>query len=61
MTPSARAELMKKPLRKRVLHLVVTGRFRSGEEVLARLTKDGLPEAVKANEVQAIVNEVWGT
>ncbi|KHN86759.1 RNA polymerase II elongation factor ELL [Toxocara canis] len=58
-----RAELSRKPLRKRVIHLVVLGKFRSADEVVAQLKKDainedGVQEAVKARD---IVDEVAET
>uniref|UniRef100_A0A915AUN2 OCEL domain-containing protein n=2 Tax=Parascaris univalens TaxID=6257 RepID=A0A915AUN2_PARUN len=57
-----RAELSRKPLRKRVIHLVVLGRFRNADEVIAQLKKeaineDGIQEAAKARDIVDEVSE----
>uniref|UniRef100_A0A915PR47 OCEL domain-containing protein n=1 Tax=Setaria digitata TaxID=48799 RepID=A0A915PR47_9BILA len=56
-----RAELSRRPLRKRVIHLVILGRFSSASEIIAQLRRDSLNEEIAqedADRVQEIVDEI---
>uniref|UniRef100_A0A0N5ARX6 OCEL domain-containing protein n=1 Tax=Syphacia muris TaxID=451379 RepID=A0A0N5ARX6_9BILA len=60
-----RAEISRKPLRKRVIHLVLLGKFSTFEEVVTQLKKDSVnvkeestPEALKAKEILEEVTEI---
>lgn len=56
-----RAELSRRPLKKRVIHLVVLGRFSSPSEVITQIRKDSLNEEIAqedADRVQEIIDEV---
>ncbi|VDM96746.1 unnamed protein product [Thelazia callipaeda] len=56
-----RAELSRRPLRKRVIHLIVLGRFSSIREVISQLRKDSLNEDIvqeDADRVQELVDEI---
>lgn len=59
-----RAEISRKPLRKRIIHLVVVGKFHSADEVIAQLREDSLgssddggQEAIKARDIIDEVSE----
>lgn len=57
-----RVEIMKKTLRERVIHLVVTSRFKSTDEVIGRLRKDGLsPEQDSRKAIEELIREVSET
>ncbi|VDK66051.1 unnamed protein product [Onchocerca ochengi] len=56
-----RAELSRRPLRKRVIHLVILGRFSSTSEVFTQIRKDSLNEEIAQEDVdriQEIIDEV---
>lgn len=53
-----RTELLKKSLRARVIHVVVTARYKSASEILKRLEKDGLPDDCDRHELESIIDEV---
>jgi hypothetical protein len=46
---------MKKSMRKRVIHLVATGRFRTVDELVNRLRKDGVDEHQTVDETKSLV------
>lgn len=56
-----RAELSRRPLRKRVIHLIILGRFSSAGEVVMQIRKDSLSEEIAqedADRIQEIIDEV---
>uniref|UniRef100_A0A1I7V5U1 OCEL domain-containing protein n=1 Tax=Loa loa TaxID=7209 RepID=A0A1I7V5U1_LOALO len=56
-----RAELSRRPLRKRVIHLVILGRFSSTSEIITQIRKDSLSEEIAqedADRVQEIIDEI---
>ncbi|VDO30329.1 unnamed protein product [Onchocerca flexuosa] len=56
-----RAELSRRPLRKRVIHLVILGRFSSANEIFSQIRKDSLNEEIAQEDVdriQEIIDEV---
>ncbi|CAJ0931050.1 unnamed protein product, partial [Mesorhabditis belari] len=59
MSPNRKAELMKKPLRARIIHLTATGKYSSNKEIYEKLKRDGLSD----NEdnftvISKLINEV---
>ncbi|VDK81350.1 unnamed protein product [Litomosoides sigmodontis] len=55
-----RAELSRRPMRKRVIHLVVLGRFSSANEIIARIRKDSLSEEISqedSDRIQEMIDE----
>lgn len=59
MSSSLRAELLRKKLRVRVVHLIVTGRFCNVDDLMRRLRKDGLNEKEDdIRKIEALVQEV---
>uniref|UniRef100_A0A0R3RX29 OCEL domain-containing protein n=1 Tax=Elaeophora elaphi TaxID=1147741 RepID=A0A0R3RX29_9BILA len=56
-----RAELSRRPLRKRVIHLVILGRFSSASEIITQIRKDSLNEEITqedADRIQEIIDEI---
>ncbi|VBB28042.1 unnamed protein product [Acanthocheilonema viteae] len=56
-----RAELSRRPLRKRVIHLVILGRFSSASEIITQIRKDSLSEEIAqedADRIQEIIDEI---
>ncbi|VDM20087.1 unnamed protein product [Wuchereria bancrofti] len=56
-----RAELSRRPLRKRVIHLVILGRFSLANEIITQIRKDSLSEEIAqedADRVQEIIDEI---
>ncbi|CAG9532969.1 unnamed protein product [Cercopithifilaria johnstoni] len=49
-----RAELSRRPLRKRVIHLVILGRFSSASEIITQIRKDSLSEEIAQEDVDRI-------
>ncbi|VDO20022.1 unnamed protein product [Brugia timori] len=56
-----RAEVSRRPLRKRVIHLVILGRFSSANEIITQIRKDSLSEEIAqedADRIQEIIDEI---
>ena len=57
-----RAEISRKPLRKRVIHLVLLGKFSTFDDVLIELRKDSVigneDAALEASRAREILEEV---
>jgi hypothetical protein len=56
--PNMRSELLKRPLRKRVIHLCATARYTSPDEMLSRLKQDGIPPDESSTDNSSRFNSI---
>uniref|UniRef100_A0A914BYW5 OCEL domain-containing protein n=1 Tax=Acrobeloides nanus TaxID=290746 RepID=A0A914BYW5_9BILA len=56
LTSSMKTDLLKKPLRNRIIHLIAVGKYSSVEALIARLKQDGIPPSISDLESEVKMN-----
>jgi hypothetical protein len=56
LTSSMKSDLLKKPLRNRIIHLIAVGKYSSVEALIARLKQDGIPPSISDLESEVKMN-----